>query len=129
MKIEQLQKQVSVLQKILGPINIRRSENFNNLRTFQKKVIDMIDPFTSKKIGIIEDVCRLNKGYCLEFTAKDYAWWGTLNPDDCDVIPLNELQKKLTGRLRDIVDSLSPEDINLELAEEIIEAFKETEEQ
>lgn len=124
-KTQKVKKQISLVQKILSSVNIRRKKNFENMREFQKKVIDMIDEKTAKRIGSISDVCRLNNSYSLEFTAKDYAWWGTINSDNCDIIPLGELQEKLTDKLRKIIDNLRHEDINMELAEEIIEAFKQ----
>ncbi len=93
-------EKINLFNRLIKKSFLGREKRWNEFREFHKNIVDTIDPKLAEKIGSVSNVCKKNESYALEFNAKDYAWWGTYNHENCDIITVTELEIKVTNKLR-----------------------------
>ena len=116
-------EKIEMFNKLIKKSFLGREKRWNDFREFHKQIVDLASPELSEALGNIGGVCKKNPSWRVVFNARDYAWWGTYNHKKCDIIPIEELEKKVTKKLRDILDNMDSNIISMEEAEEIIKIF------
>jgi hypothetical protein len=115
---------IKELSGVFTKIFANKTSKWTEFREFHKFIIENVDAELCRKIGSISDICRKNNSYSMQFTAKDYLWWGMLDPKDCDLYSVAKLKKKVYDKIVRMVDNLGDEDISMEIAEELLEKLK-----
>ena len=60
----------------------------------------------------------------LEFSPKDYLWWGLQDPQDLNLIPVDEIKDRIYNKIISIVNNLNDSDVTLKLSEELLNTLK-----
>ena len=116
-------EKLKVFNRIVKKSTLGRKRRWEEFRAFHKELLDSVPPELVASVSGIKNVCKNKSNYSMEMNFKDYAWWGTLSHKDCDMITVEELEEKVTEKLRVVLDSLGSSDISKEDAEEIIKLF------
>lgn len=119
-----IEAQIGITRRILRLFLSSRAERFAEFREFHKNAIELMGPDLAKAVGLIRGVCKNKPDYAVEFTVKDYAWWGTIDPTECNLISLDKLKMELTKKLQSVIEQCDSDVITMELADEIAKAFK-----
>lgn len=93
-----MKKTIKQLGLLFNKITVDRQKRWEEFRSFHREMIEVMTPEVSKAIGIVEGVCCINN-YRIEFTPEDFAWWGLVDKSKIQLIPVDEIKKKVKANL------------------------------
>lgn len=112
--------EAKLLKRLFEKSRITKKKRWDEFREFHKQMIDVIGDELGEEIPAIKGVDRAHQSFGLEFTAKDYAWWGL--QENCDILPLRLIKAKVRDTVASFLNTESV-DVDMELAEEILSVF------
>jgi len=119
-----LKNNIKELNGVFTKIFQNKKARWEEFRDFHKFIIDNVSVELCEKIGNIQNICKTNTSYSLQFTAKDYLWWGMQNPKSIDLNSIDGFKRKVYDRITAMVDNLNESDITMEIAEELLKKLK-----
>jgi len=115
---------IKILDKLFTRVFANKKSKWNEFRKFHKFVIDNLSVELCDNLGSMSNICKVHNTYSLQFTAKDYLWWGMQNYKKLNLYSIDKFKKDVYNKITQMVDDLNNEDVTMEVAEELLKKLR-----
>jgi len=115
---------LSKFSTIVERSSINREKRWEDFRAFHLKIVENISPELCEALGSMNKVCSINTSWAVEFTIKDYTWWGIKGSKNCNIVSLPTLKSKFREMLSNVLNNADV-NVTLEESEEILDLINE----